>query len=206
MTPSGSSGFADDSTLHTAGPDAIPSMRILVSEVGPFIDWLGLYINMKKSFISAIDFSTNNPVATDSITLHGVSFITLLPDQPHKHLGVRITMTGDFGAEKKHVHEKMQRRIAALLEDDVLLPSLKEMVMTLGVVLVFRYSAGVVPWTRCELETMYTAWISAYKQMWLGKAGRSADGSPMIIDPARSGRNCPSPLEVLVRDVQDLCV
>ena len=39
-TPTGSSPFADDSNLHTDGPDAIPAMHILVTSVGAFVWWL----------------------------------------------------------------------------------------------------------------------------------------------------------------------
>ena len=56
-TPTGSSPFADDSNLHTDGPDAIPAMHILVTSVGAFVRWLGLFVNMQKSYISTIEFS-----------------------------------------------------------------------------------------------------------------------------------------------------
>ena len=202
--PSGSSGFADDSNMHTAGPDAIPAMQVLVSAVSPFLVWLGLLVNMTKSFISAFDFGTGKVVATDSVTLHGSPFLVLEPNQAHKHLGVRMTIMGDFTAEKNHVQGEMQRRLDALLGNEALLPSVKEMVIMLGVVSVFRYSAGVVPWSRSELEEIYNMWIRAYKQIWFGRAGRSADSSPMVLDLLAGGRNCPSPTEIWIRDVLDL--
>ena len=70
-------------TLHTDGPDAIPAMLILVASVGAFVRWLGSFVNMPKSYISAIDFSTGQSVATDSITPDGLPFTALLPDQAH---------------------------------------------------------------------------------------------------------------------------
>ena len=60
-----------DSNLHTDGPDAIPAMSILVTSVGVFVRWLrplGLFFNMPKSYISSIDFSTGQAVATNRIT------------------------------------------------------------------------------------------------------------------------------------------
>ena len=77
-TTTGSSPFADDSNLHTDGPYAIPAMRILVTSVGAFVRWLGLFVNMPKSYISAIDFSTGQSVAADRITLDGLAFTALL--------------------------------------------------------------------------------------------------------------------------------
>ena len=46
----------DDSNLHTDGPDAILAMRILVTSVGAFVLWLGLFVNNLKSYIPANDF------------------------------------------------------------------------------------------------------------------------------------------------------
>ena len=202
--PSGSSPFADDANVHTDGPDAIPAMSILVTKLGAFVHWLGLQVNMQKSYISAIDFSTGQPVATDSITLNGASFTYLPPDQPHKHLGVRMTMTGCFQAEKDHVRGEMQQRLASLRDDDVLSPSLKELTIKVGVVSIFRYSAGLVPWSRSELDLISKMWSSGYKQAWYKEAARGADATPMILSTNDGGRDCPSACEVWIRDVLDL--
>ena len=153
-TTTGSSPFADDSNLHTDGPDAIPAMRILVTSVAAFVRWLGLFVNMPKSNISAIDFSTGQSVAADSITLDGLPFTALLPDQAHKHLGVRMTVTGNFEVEKKCVRGEMQRRLESLNADEVLSPSLNELAIKVGIISVFRYSAGLVPWSRSELKNI----------------------------------------------------
>ena len=97
---------------------------------------------MPKSYISAIDFSTGQSVAADRITLDGLAFTALLPDQAHKHLGVRMTMTGNFEVEKKYVLEEMQRRLESLNAEEVLSPSLKELAIKVGIIFVFRYSTG----------------------------------------------------------------
>ena len=72
---------------------------------------MGLFVNMPKSYIYALGFSTGHSVAADSITLDGLFFTALLPDQEHKHLGVRMTMTGIFEVEKEFVRGEMQRRL-----------------------------------------------------------------------------------------------
>ena len=41
IDPTGSSGFADYSPLHTDGPDAVPAMAIMVPEVAAFLAWEG---------------------------------------------------------------------------------------------------------------------------------------------------------------------
>ena len=71
IDPTGSSGFADDSPLHTDGLDAVPSMAIIVQKGAAYIEWAGMEINVSKSPITAIDWRTGKRVATDSIVLHG---------------------------------------------------------------------------------------------------------------------------------------
>jgi len=142
--PSGSSGFADDTLLHTDSSDAIPAMAIVVPKVADYLRWAGMEVNLKKSGISAIDFNTGARVATDSITLNGHPFPVIPPDQPHKHLGVRMTMTGDFRAEKEYVREEMTNRLQALKADRDLSRMKKELVIKIAVCSVFRYSAGIV--------------------------------------------------------------
>ena len=71
---------------------------------------MGLSVNMLISQISAINFATGQMVATDNIRLKGVAFPVLPPNQAHKHLGVSMTLTGDFSQEKEHVLRKMQQR------------------------------------------------------------------------------------------------
>jgi len=70
--PSSTSGFADDTALHTEGPDAVPAMSIMVQEIGAYIDWAGMLVHMMKSKIVGFNFRTGERVATDSITLYGV--------------------------------------------------------------------------------------------------------------------------------------
>ena len=179
-------------------------MCILVASVEAFVRWLGLFVNMPKSYISAIDFSTGQSVATDSITLDGLPFTALLPGQAHKHLGVRMTMTGNFEVEKEYVRGEMQRRLESLNADEVLSPSLKELAIKVGIISVFRYSAGLVPWSRSELNNISKMWSTGYKQAWYKKAARSADATPMILSDDDAGRACPSAIEIWTRDVLDL--
>ncbi len=96
IAPTGSSGLADDTPLHTDGPGAIPAMAILVSKVAGYLEWAGMEINRKKWGITAMDMRTGQRVETDSITLHGQPFPVILPNQLHKHLGLRMAMNGDF--------------------------------------------------------------------------------------------------------------
>ena len=122
---------------------------------------------MKKSEIAGVDFATEEMIATDNIRLDGQVFHAIDANQAHKVLGVRISLTGDFTAEKQHVLTTMQVRLQALREDRMLTPILKELAIKIGVVPIFRYSAGVVPWSKTELERINTMWLAANNVLFI---------------------------------------
>ena len=97
---------------------------------------------------------------------------------------------------------EMQHRLSALKTDKVLSPTLKEMGIKIGVVPVFRYSAGVVPWSRAELEQISKLWMTAYKQAW--SFSSNMDGSPIVLNRDDGGRECPSAVEEWTQAVLDL--
>ena len=146
--------------------------------------------------------STGRPVPTDSVTFNGVPFPVILPDQPYKHLGVRGTMMGDFSAEKQHVLGDMTKKLEALREDRVLSHTEREQIIVIAVCSIFNYSAGLVDWSKSELDNITTMWTRAYKQAWA--LPRSADGSPIIVDHSNGGRGCPSATEMWIRAVLDV--
>ncbi len=135
---------------------------------------------------------TGKSIATDSITLNGEPFTVLSPDEPHKHLGVHMTILRDFSAEKEHVKTEMRQRLAALKEDRVLPRPERELVIVTAVCSVLRYSAGIVDWTKpeTELDDITKSWILAFKLLWALPPG--SDGSPMILAKSDAGRECPT--------------
>ena len=200
--PTGSSGFADDSPLHTDGLDAVPSMAIIVQKGAAYVEWAGMEINVPKSPITAIDWRTGQRVATDSITLHGAPFPVVPPNQSHKHLGLRLALNGDFSDEKVYVCKEMRQRLTALAEDRVLSRKEKELVIKTAVCTVFSYSAGFVDWSNTELEDISSMWIRAYKQAWT-LPGRM-DSSPIMLDQSDGGRGCPSATNLWIREALDV--
>jgi hypothetical protein len=63
-------------------------MTIMVQEVGTYINWAGMLVHMMKSKIVGINFKIGERVVTDSVTLHGMPFAALAPDEHYKYLGV----------------------------------------------------------------------------------------------------------------------
>ena len=92
------------------GPDAVPAMAILVTKTADYLQWAGMDIHLKKCGVTAMDMRNGQRVATDSITLRGQPFPVNLPNQSHKHLGVRMAIDGNFLAEKEHVLFDMEQR------------------------------------------------------------------------------------------------
>ncbi len=176
INPTGSSGFADDTLLHMDGPDAVPAMAILVTKTVGYLEWAGMEIHMKKCRIIAMDIRTGQQVATDSLTLHGQPFPVIIPNQSHKHLGLRMAMDGNLSAEKEHVLTEMKQRLEAPAEDRVL----SQRVIATAVCSVFCFSAGFVDWTRAEIDSISKIWTPEYKQAWA--LPRNMDRSPFILD------------------------
>jgi hypothetical protein len=97
IEPTGSSSFADDTPLHTDGnPDAVPAMTILVTKTADYLQWAGMDIHLKKCGVTAMDMRNGQRVATESIALREQPFPVILPNQSHKHLGVRMAIDGNF--------------------------------------------------------------------------------------------------------------
>ena len=74
LAPSGSSGYADDASLHTDGPAAVAHLQCTIYPIGKYLRWLGTKVHMKKSEIAGVDFATEEMIATDNIRLDGQAF------------------------------------------------------------------------------------------------------------------------------------
>ncbi len=111
-----------------------------VFPVGNYLEWLGTEVHMKKSEIAGNDFATGETITTDNIKLKGQTFQVLDVEQPHKLLGVCISLKGDSTAEKQHVLKTMQELVQALREDQWLTQTLKELAVKIGIIPFFRYT------------------------------------------------------------------
>ena len=113
-----------------------------------------------------------------------------------------MSLTGDSSAEKKHVMEETARRVAAMAPNQILTRCLKELTFKLGICSVFRYSAGLVPWTTAELDKLHALWLKAYKKSW--GSDRWVDDSPFLLPAVEGGRGCPLREEVWIEEVKKL--
>ena len=95
----------------------------------------------------------------------------------------------------------MRQRITALKEDRVLSRREREQIIVIALCSVFRYSAGLVDWTKSELDSISKMWAQAYKHAWGFSKGM--DGSPIILDQSEGGRGCPSATKMWIREALD---
>ena len=87
---------------------------------------------MNKSGISAIYYATGKQVDTSSI--RGMNtFPVIKPDQPTKLLGVCMSLTGNFRAEKQHVMEETSHRVEAMAQNQILTLSLTRLRLELQI-------------------------------------------------------------------------
>jgi hypothetical protein len=112
-------------------------MCIGVRYVG-YLEWAGQLVQTNKSVIVGADLRIGQAIATDSITFHWKPFTVLRPDEPHKHLGIRMTMLGDVTAEKAHVLTVMGQRFASLKKDRTLSRPEKEQIIITGICCLFE--------------------------------------------------------------------
>ena len=65
-----------------------------------------------------------------------------------------MTVTLDFRHEKDKVRQVTRQRVDAVVDAKGLTPTQRELIVLLAVVPLFRYSAGLVPWSTSELEDL----------------------------------------------------
>ena len=88
-------------------------------------------------------------------------------------------MTLNFKFEKERVMRETKLRLEALSKAQSLSSSMREAAVKVGIVSVFRYSAGLVPWTPTELDVLTQNWVAGFKAAWsLSKVDSAFQAEP----------------------------
>ena len=193
--------FVDDVNYASFGPRAVEDARAIVSIVEMVQPWIGPAIQLAKSRIMAIDFATMRPVDTSSITFQHLPLPVHPVDQPFRVLGVLMTMTLDHSFEKARVMRETKSRVVALAQAKFLTPSQREIAVTLAITSVFRYSAGLIPWTTWELEALTSLWVEGYRGAW---SLPKSDASLFRLSRRYGGRGCPIAHDVWISESMSL--
>ena len=92
-------------------------------------------------------------------------------------------------------------RLEALSNAHLLSHGMRETAVKLGVVSVFRYSAGLVPWTPTELDDLTTQWVGGFRGAWHMS---TVDTALFRLSPRHGGRGCPTAHEVWTLEAMSL--
>ena len=84
--------FADDSTLTTTN---VHDINVVSACVNNNCQWAGVKINMCKTEVTGYDYKQKCPLDLSILQLGNGTPNTVMPWDPVKYLGVRLTITGD---------------------------------------------------------------------------------------------------------------
>ena len=153
-------------------------------------------IKVVKSVISAFDFELGEDADVSGITYDGQLLKHLPAAEAFPYLGIRITLTGSFQAEREHVMESIGK-----LRDHVEHHryNLDQMVEAMHMVASsrFRYSAPLVPWSDAQLDQLHAKWIGLSKAAW--RLPPSFPAAPLQFPPSQGGCPVPHPRVYLVQ-------
>ncbi len=96
------------------------------------------------------------------ILYRGLPLPEIPPDMSLLYLGMLLTFTLDYSFKKARVIKATKERVAILAKADFHTKSQREAAVKLAVVSVFRYTAGLVPWSLSELEELTAEWMCGY--------------------------------------------
>jgi ribonuclease HI len=155
--------FVDDLSAATRTARAA---SVLLHVVADFEEFSGMRVNIKKSGVSAYDFLRKRAIATTSIKLRGQTLPTIQPHEAYKYLGVMVQLNGAWTAEKQHVLRKLRNAVDMIRTTAMLETWQRVRLVEMCVRSVFRYSAGLIPWTANEMERLNATLIQGFKAAW----------------------------------------
>ena len=98
--------------------------------------------------------------------------------------------------------EESRRRTQALADCNLPSHSVKAEYVKIGIAPIFRYSAGLVPWSDAELSQLSSLWASGVKAGWGFPS--SMDTAAVRVSSKLAGKHSPSALSIWMQDVEGL--
>jgi len=92
--------FADDSTFMATN---VHDMNVLLACVNSYCQWAGVKINMGKTEVTGYDYKRECPLDLSILQLGNGKPKIVMPCDPVKYLGVRLTITVDLTFERDYV-------------------------------------------------------------------------------------------------------
>ena len=151
-------GYADDTVLFTNSISAMNN--ILNQQLKPFCDFTGLPVNIAKTEISAIDYSTGQALPTDLIRYGGQKLVNIPPNMPYKYLGIPLRLDLNDSPAIQYTLLKTTQAVDCLQNTCYTTPQLM-MLFRCCVIPLFRYSAPLLKLTEKDLRNIDKQWRRA---------------------------------------------
>ena len=81
-------------------------MNVLLACVNCYCQWAGVKINMGKTEVTGYDYKRKCPLDLSILQLRNFKPKIMMPWDPVKYLGVRLTITGDLTFERDYARKK----------------------------------------------------------------------------------------------------
>jgi len=151
--------FADDSTLMTTN---VHDMNVLLVCVNSYCQWAGVKINMGKTEVTGYDYKQKCPLYLSVLQLRNGKPKIVMPWDPVRYLGFRLTITGDLTFERNYVRKKTLDTIKQLTKN-MYHPQQIHWVVQVAIIPIFRYSAAIANWNSQEIDKLENLWMRAFK-------------------------------------------
>ena len=95
--------FAEDSTLMTTN---VHDMDVFLACVNSHCQWAGAKINVGNTKVTGYDYKRTSPLDLSILQIGNGKPKIVMPWDPVKYLGVRLTIAGDSSFEHDYVRKK----------------------------------------------------------------------------------------------------
>ena len=171
----------NDSTLITTN---VHDMNVLLACVNSYCQWAGV----KKQEVTGYDYKQKCPFDLSILQLGNGKPKIVMPWDPVKYLGVRLTITGDLTFERDCVRKILLDTIKQLTKH-MYHPQQIHWVVQVAIVPTFRYPAAIANWDSQEIVKLENLWMRAFKKAW--KVNASLPDVTFWAGPEQGGLGTP---------------
>ena len=159
---------------------SVPRSSRLLGVAEEFAEWAGMFFNVNKCSVSAINFKTGEQIQTSSLCIRGTPVPVVNVCDSSKYLGMMTNIKGDWSDERDRVLIKMRTDLQAIRTAGPLATWQKVALVEMCVRAHARYSFPVAVWPPADLEKVDKILCQGYK-MAHGLPARGVDASVMML-------------------------
>ena len=122
---------------------------------------------MGKTEVTGYDYKRKCPLDLSILQLGNGKPKIVMPWDPVKYLGVRLTITGDLTFERDYLCQEENARHHQTVDQAHVPPSADSLCGTgCAIIPIFRYSAAIANWNSQEIDKLENLWMRAFKKAW----------------------------------------